>query len=140
MLSDVPFCFSFRMSSCHTLSKCFKNWDTFDDLHYILYKKKNKTLRSLPPTSNMSHGHVLKSHYVILSYLNLILAPDTNLNPVEFDWNSLDSVLTPNKYIVTLPEMYNITCGCKKKCAGRCQCRKFRASYREFSKCNKRRR
>ena len=43
MLSDVPFCFSFRMSSCHTLSKCFKNWDTFDDLHYLLYKKKNKT-------------------------------------------------------------------------------------------------
>ena len=33
-------------------------------------------------------------------------APDTNLNPVEFGWNSVDSVLMPNKCIVTLPEMY----------------------------------
>ena len=33
-------------------------------------------------------------------------APDTNLNPVEFGWNSIDSVLMPNKCIVTLPEMY----------------------------------
>ena len=55
--------------------KCFKNWDTFDDLRYNLHTKKNKTLRSLPPTSNMSHGHVLRSNYVVLNCLNL--------NPVE---------------------------------------------------------
>ena len=89
--------------------------------------KKNKTLRSLPPTSNMSHGHVLRSNYVVLNCLNLILAPDTSLNLVKLDWNSVDSVLMPNECIVTLPEMYNITCGCKKKCIERCQCCKFGA-------------
>ena len=94
--------------------QCFKNCDTFDDLWYIIYTKKNKTLRFLPPTSNMSHGDVLRSHYVALNCSNLILAPDANWNPVEFDWNSVDSVLMPNKCIITLPKMYTVTFGCKK--------------------------
>ena len=62
----------------------------------------------------MPQGDVLRSHYVVLNCLNLILPPDTNLNPVEFDWNSLDSVLMPNKCTVTLPKMYTVTFGCKK--------------------------
>ena len=37
--------------------QCFKNFNAFDNVRYILYTKKNKTLKSLPPTSNMSHGH-----------------------------------------------------------------------------------
>ena len=49
----------------------------------------------------MSHGHVLRSHYVVLICLNLISAPGTNLNPVEFSWNSVDSLLMPNNCIVT---------------------------------------
>ena len=44
---------------------------------------------------------------------------------MEFDWNSVDSVLMPNGCTVTLPEMYTVTCGCKKKCTGRSQCSKF---------------
>ena len=62
----------------------------------------------------MSHGDVLRSHYVILNCSNLISAPDTDLNPVEFDWNSVHSVLMPNKCIVTLPKIYTVTLGCKK--------------------------
>ena len=62
----------------------------------------------------MSHGDVLRSHYVVLNCSNLISAPDTNLNHVEFDWNSVDSVLMPNKCIVTLPKMHTATFGCKK--------------------------
>ena len=57
----------------------------------------------------MSHGHVLRSHYAVLICSNLILTPDTNLNSVEFYWNSVDSVLMRNKCIVTLPELYNVT-------------------------------
>ena len=87
---------------------------TFDDLRYILYTKKNKKLRSLPPTSNMSRRDDLRPYYVVLNCSNLISAPDTNLNLVEFDWNSVDSVLMPNKCIVTLPKMYTVTFGCKK--------------------------
>ena len=94
--------------------KCFKNCDTFDVFRYILYTKKNETSRSLPPTSNMSHGHILRSHYVVLICLNLISVPDINLNLVEFDWNSVDSVSMPNKCIVTLQKMYTVACGCQK--------------------------
>ena len=32
----------------------------------------------------------------------MILAPEINLNPVEFYWNSVDSVLMPNECIITL--------------------------------------
>ena len=111
--------------------KCFTNWNKFDDLKYIFYTNKNKPL---PPTFNMSHGHILRSHYVHLTFSNLISTSDTNLHPVEFGWNSVDSVLMPNKCIVTLPEMCTITCACKKKCTGRCHCSKLRASCIEFWK------
>ena len=81
---------------------------------------KNKTSWSLSPTSSMSRGHILRSHYVILICSSLISAPDSNWNPVEFSWNSVDSVLMPNKCIVTLPEMSTVTWGCKKKYTGGC--------------------
>ena len=58
-----------------------ENCNEFDDLRFIPYTKKNKTV--IPPASNMSH---------------LILSQETNLNPVEFGWNSVDSVLMTNKY------------------------------------------
>ena len=42
------------------------------------------------------------------------MVPDTNLNPVELDFNSVASALMPNKHIVILPKMHTVTCGCKK--------------------------
>lgn len=98
------------MPSWHNLIKYLKNCDTSHDLQNILYTKKNKTLWYLPSTFNTSHGHVRGSQYVVLIYSNLISAQDTNLNPVEFCWNSVDSII--NKYTVTLPEMYKKK-GCK---------------------------
>ena len=62
----------------------------------------------------------------------MISAPDINLNSVEFDWNSVDSVLMPNECIITQPETYTGTCGCKKKCAGKCQCSKFFSSIKQL--------
>ena len=103
------------MSSCHSLSiKYFNNCNTFDDLRCILHIKKKKTLRSLPPTSNMSHGDDFRTYYVVLNCSNMISATDINLSLVEFDWNSIDPALMPNKFIVTLPKMYTVTFGCKK--------------------------
>ena len=42
-------------------------------------------------------------------------ARSTNLNLMEPAWNLVDSVLIPNKCIITLPEMYIVACGYKKK-------------------------
>ena len=90
-----------------------ENWYTFNYSRHIFYTKKNKTLWSLPPTSNISHGHFLRSHCVVFIYSNLISAPDSDLNPVEFGWDSVDSLLMPNKYIIRLIEMHSVTYGCK---------------------------
>ena len=74
-------------------------------------------LWSLAPIPNMSHGHIQRSHYVVLICSSMTSAPDSNLSPLEFGWNSVNSVLIPNKYIVTLPEMHTVTCGYKRKTA-----------------------
>ena len=73
---------------------------------YSLYKEEK---RSFSPTSNISQGHILRLLYVNLIFWNLILTPETNLNPVEFGRNSVDSELLSDKCIVTLPEMYTAT-------------------------------
>ena len=88
---------------------------------YSLYKEEQKFIIF---TSNISDGHILRSH-VVLICLNLISTSGINFSPVEFGWNSVDSILMSNKCIAALPEMYTVTCGCKKKITGRCHCSKF---------------
>ena len=76
-------------------------------IHLIIYsiffrlrKIKRYDLYNLHLICHM--GHILRPHYVLICS-NLISVQDINLNPVEFGWNSVDSVLMSNKYIVTLP-------------------------------------
>ena len=38
---------------------------TFDELQYELYRKRNKTLYDLPPTSQFLQGHLEQCYYVI---------------------------------------------------------------------------
>ena len=47
----------------------------------------------------MWHGHILRSLYIDL----ICSATEKNFNPVEFGWNSVDSVLMTNKCIGTVP-------------------------------------
>ena len=75
-------------------------------------------------------------YYYVSICSNLMLELVTNLNPSEFGWTSVDSVLIPNKCVVELPEMYTVTCECKKKCTGRCQCTKLEVLCTEFCLCN----
>ena len=91
----------------------FKNCNTFDDLVYILYTRRTKRY-DFYHLLLICHMNIFSDHIVLICS-NLISAPDTNLNPVEFGWNSVDSVLMPNKCIVKLPQMYTVTCGCKQK-------------------------
>ena len=123
----MPFCFSMKiMPSYHTLSTTLKIAIHLMICDIFFTQKKPKTLRSLPPTSNLSHGHTLRSHYAVFICSNLIPAPDTNLNPIG--WNSVDSVLIPinvslNYHICTL-----IFVATRRKCTRKCQCSKFGAS------------
>ena len=51
---------------------------------------------------------------------------------LEFSRFSIDAC----KFIVTLPEMYTVTCEYKEKYTGRCQCSKSAALSTEFCICN----
>ena len=119
VFSDMPFCFSMKiMPSYHTLSTTLKIAIHLMICDIFFTQKKPKTLRSLPPTSNLSHGHTLRSHYAVFICSNLIPAPDTNLNPIG--WNSVDSVLIPinvslNYHICTL-----IFVATRRKCTRKC--------------------
>ena len=77
----------------------------------------------------MSHGDIMRSLYVNLTFLNLISTPEKNLNTAEFGRNPVDSVLLLNRCIVTLPEIYPVICGCKKKCTAICHCSKFSPEF-----------
>ena len=89
--------------------KYFNDCNTFDDLPCILYTKKNKTLRFLPPTSNMSRGDDLRT----LCCFKLFKSHIGTRHQFESS-GSCYSVLMPNKFIVTLPKICTVTFGCKK--------------------------
>ena len=72
---------------------------------YSLYKGE-PNVKIFATYVNMSHGRALRSHYVVLNCSKLISTPHINLNPVEFDWNSVDSILIPNKCTVTIQEVH----------------------------------
>ena len=82
-------------------------------LCFLLLKKLNDKFKMLSDMPFCFNLKIMLSHYVVLICSNLTLAQDTNLNPVEFGWNSVDSVLMSNKCIVTLPETCTVTYGCK---------------------------
>ena len=82
---------------------------------FIVYSLYKKRARRYNPYHLLLIWYIPRSHYFVLICSNLISIPETNSNPLEFDWNSVDSELLLNKCIVTLIEMYSITCGCKKK-------------------------
>ena len=106
----------------------------FDALRYYLYTKKNKTITQLPPTSHMLHGHLLRSHYFVWIHSNLLETDENQLDPKNFGWKSINYILLPDEYTLSLPDAYSVTCGCKKQCGGRCSCKKSNILCTEFCK------
>ena len=109
---------------------------TFDTLRYRLYTKKNKDLSSLPPTSHVLYGHLLRSHYFVWTCHTLLTENAATLNPQRFGWNLVDNVLIPDKHLCSLPEIYTATCRCNKKCTGRCMCKKNGTTCTEYCNCS----
>ena len=68
--SAVPDSSSFLQAEKYLCSVLYphENCSTFDTLRYSLYKKKNKPISALPPTSNMLYGHLQRSHYFVWLY------------------------------------------------------------------------
>ena len=107
---------------------------TFDELRYELYRKKNKTLYDLPPTSRSLQGHLEWCYYLINESLNL-LSKAKSLEPTVYVWESFEAYLLPSKREASLPSEYIIVCGCSKGCKGRCNCSKIDVPCTEFCQC-----
>ena len=135
--TDLPDPSTFRLAEgylCSVLSPK-DNCKTFDDSRYILYTKQKTPLPSLPPTSRMLHGNLLRCHYFVRTCQNLLSDSATNLLPERYGWCMVNSVLMPDKFLLPLPEEYTVTCGCKKKCSGRYKCQKSFVECTEPYKC-----
>ena len=109
--------------------------NTFDDLRYHLYMNKRKTISELPPTSASMMGHLLRSHYCL--YSSKLYHPQKfiNLDPMNYGWERDNGLLTPAKFYNRLPVEYTVACVCKKRCNGRCKCRRLAAECSEFCAC-----
>ena len=46
----------------------------------------------------------------------------------------INSILLPDRFSLPLPEAFSVTCGCQKKCSGRCSCKKLDVICTEFCK------
>jgi hypothetical protein len=109
--------------------------DTFDDLRYMMYTSKNKTLSDLPPTSSTIEGHLLRSHYFISVCLGLLDITKENPQPLNYGWRLSNGLLVPEQRLLPMPVQFTITCGCSKGCKKGCSCRKQEELCTEYCKC-----
>ena len=87
-----------------------------------LYLDKSSSLIELPPTSSSIFWHILRSHFVIHQYLNLLNATEKS-NVQEFGWiEAEDGCFIPDKCLSPIPRYFIVKFGCKKACSRRCQC------------------
>ena len=97
-----------------------------------LYQQKSRALKDLPPSSSCIKSHILRSHYAIRLYANLLRSIE--LDPLSFGWIKKDSVLFPNKSLRYFPEWMYVSCKCKS-CLRRCSCRSSDLPCTEYCKC-----
>ena len=87
-----------------------------------LYLDKSSSLIELPPTSSLIFWHILRSHFVIHQYLNLLNATEKS-NVQEFGWIEVeDGCFIPDKCLSPIPRYFITKCGCKKGCSPHFQC------------------
>ena len=78
------------------------------------YLDKSSSLTELPPTSFSMFWHILRSHFVIHQYLNLLNAIEKS-NVQEFGWiEAEDGCFIPDKCLSPTPRYFIVKCGCKK--------------------------
>ena len=135
---DTPSYNSFRQAEKYLrkLLNVKADCETFDDLRYYLYMNRSKSMSELPPSSASLHGHLLRSFYFVRVNASLLQSPDKKLNPSQFGWQQIDSILVPEKLMIDMPDEYTTTCGFKKLCNVRCKCQKLNVSCTEYCQCD----
>ena len=84
---------------------------SFDELRYLWYKNKNKSLSELPPTSHSLQSHSERSFFVVRYCADLLNENAEPFDPLESGWKEEGCILLPSKYIKSLPAELIVLCG-----------------------------
>ena len=77
---------------------------------------KSSSLIELPPTSSSIFEHILRFHFIIDQYLNLLNAAEKS-NIQELGWiEAEDGCFIPDKCLPPRTRYFIVKCGCKKRC------------------------
>ena len=77
---------------------------------------KSSSLIELPPTSSSIFEHILRFHFIIDQYLNLLNAAEKS-NIQELGWiEAEDGCFIPDKCLSPITRYFIVKCGCKKRC------------------------
>ena len=110
--------------------------ENMDNLRVKLYHQMTSmTLLDLPPTSNATKGHILRSFYS--TYIQINCLGDMSLTPTEYGFVIQDDRLVADKYYRSLPEKMTLICNCGKCATQTCPCRQDIIPCCMFCKCQK---
>jgi hypothetical protein len=102
-------------SSCKTMNE-LRSW--------MYHKRKGITLLELPPTSQSTRAHILRSYYVTNFMRCLLMENAPILNLREYGYKECDGLLLPVASENAIPETTVQCCTCQKCATVRCTCRK----------------
>ena len=95
---------------------------TVNDFRIESYLDKSSSLIELQPTSSSLFGRILRSHFFIHQYLNLLNTTE-KFSVQEFGWiKAEDGYFIQDKCLSPIPHYFIIEYGCKKRCSHCCQC------------------
>ena len=105
----------------------------------ILFTQGSRSLENIPPKLNCLQKHIFRSCYQAMNWFNALWKQCPHLDPVVWGWKMSGKGFVP--LWSDLPDASEacrelIKCGCKKKCRGRCKCRKNELSYTELCACS----
>ena len=115
------------------------NTDNINTARRILFSQGSRALENIPPTFHCLQKHILRSCYQATNWSNALLKERPSLDPLDWGWMKTDKGFIP--LWSDLPDASKacrelIKCGCKKKCGGRCKCKKNELSCTELCACS----
>ena len=109
----------------------------FHKLRYRLWSSRKKLIAELPLKIQSVEVHMQRCHHVVNLCEKLSYPQEFTLEPINYGWEEINSILCPDKCMASIPEGIFVACGCIKGGKGRGQCKKKDVDYTdEYRKCN----
>ena len=108
-----------------------------NDARLNLFAHKTRQIENIPPTQGALIQHTLRAILQARIWYQMTSKTIQEANPTEFGWVKTDNSFKPRWS--NLPDIGKsrifITCGCSKKCQGRCSCKREGLSCSEGCAC-----